>query len=31
MGYMYAKTGTLWGNVIFHFLANVVYEGTGGL
>ncbi|MGH7802260.1 MAG: CPBP family glutamic-type intramembrane protease [Thermodesulfobacteriota bacterium] len=31
MGFMYAKTGTIWGNVIFHFLANVVYEGTGGL
>ena len=31
MGLMYAKTGTIWGNVIFHFLANVVYEGTGGL
>ena len=31
MGFMYAKTGTIWGNVVFHFLANVVYEGTGGL
>ena len=31
MGFMYAKTGTLWGSVIFHFLANVVNEGTGGL
>jgi hypothetical protein len=31
MGYMYAKSGTLWGNIIFHFLSNVVYEATGGL
>jgi membrane protease YdiL (CAAX protease family) len=31
MGYMYAKSGTLWGNIIFHFLANVVYNATGGL
>lgn len=31
MGFMYAKTGTIWGNVIFHFFANVVYEATGGL
>jgi hypothetical protein len=31
MGFMYAKSGTLWGNIIFHFLSNVVYEATGGL
>lgn len=31
MGYMYATSGTLWGNIIFHFLSNIVYEATGGL
>ena len=31
MGYMYATSGTLWGNIIFHFLSNLVYEATGGL
>jgi hypothetical protein len=31
MGYMYLISGTLWANIIFHFLANVVYVATGGL
>jgi hypothetical protein len=31
MGYMYATSGTLWGNIMFHFLSNIVYEATGGL
>jgi membrane protease YdiL (CAAX protease family) len=31
MGYMYLVSGTLWANIIFHFLANVVYIATGGL
>ncbi|HWP92246.1 MAG TPA: CPBP family intramembrane glutamic endopeptidase [Thermodesulfobacteriota bacterium] len=31
MGYMYLISGTLWANIIFHFLANVVYIATGGL
>jgi membrane protease YdiL (CAAX protease family) len=31
MGYVYATSGTLWGNIIFHFLSNIVYEATGGL
>jgi membrane protease YdiL (CAAX protease family) len=31
MGYMYATSGTLWGNIVFHFLSNIVYEATGGL
>ncbi len=25
MGYLYLKTGTLWGSILFHFLANIVY------
>jgi uncharacterized protein len=25
MGYLYARTGTLWGSIIFHFLSNIVY------
>ncbi|MER3445511.1 MAG: hypothetical protein C4291_01140 [Candidatus Dadabacteria bacterium] len=31
MGYMYATSGTLWGNIMFHFLSNIIYEATGGL
>jgi membrane protease YdiL (CAAX protease family) len=31
MGFLYAVSGTLWGNIIFHFLANVIYKATGGL
>jgi len=31
MGYMYLVSRTLWANIIFHFLANVVYIATGGL
>ena len=31
MGFLYAISGTLWGNIAFHFLANVIYEATGGL
>lgn len=31
MGYVYATSGTLWGNIMFHFLSNIVYEATGGL
>ena len=31
MGYMYLISGTLWANIVFHFLANVVYIATGGL
>ncbi len=31
MGFLYVVSGTLWGNIAFHFLANVVYEATGGL
>lgn len=31
MGYMYVISGTLWANITFHFLANVVYVSTGGL
>jgi hypothetical protein len=31
MGYMYLISGTLWANIIFHFLANIVYIATGGL
>ena len=26
MGYLYARTGTLWGSIIYHFLSNVVYN-----
>ncbi len=25
MGYLYARTGTLWGSIIFHFFSNLVY------
>jgi membrane protease YdiL (CAAX protease family) len=25
MGYLYARMGTLWGSIIFHFLSNIVY------
>jgi membrane protease YdiL (CAAX protease family) len=25
MGYLYARTGTLWGSIVFHFLSNIVY------
>lgn len=28
MGYLYARTGTLWGSIIFHFLSNLVYVST---
>jgi membrane protease YdiL (CAAX protease family) len=28
MGYLYARTGTLWGSIIFHFLSNIVYIST---
>lgn len=28
MGYLYARTGTLWGSIIFHFLSNIVYVST---
>jgi len=31
MGYLYLISGTLWANILFHFLANVVYVATGGL
>ncbi len=31
MGYLYLKTGTLWGSIIFHFLSNIVYISTGGI
>jgi hypothetical protein len=31
MGYVYLISGTLWANILFHFLANVVYVATGGL
>jgi len=31
MGFLYAVSGTLWGNIAFHFLANIIYEATGGL
>jgi membrane protease YdiL (CAAX protease family) len=25
MGYLYARTGTLWGSIIFHFFSNIIY------
>jgi len=25
MGYLYARTGTLWGSIAFHFFSNIVY------
>ena len=25
MGYLYARTETLWGSIIFHFFSNIVY------
>jgi membrane protease YdiL (CAAX protease family) len=25
MGYLYVRTKTLWGSIIFHFLSNIVY------
>jgi membrane protease YdiL (CAAX protease family) len=25
MGYLYVRTGTLWGSIIFHFLSNIAY------
>jgi len=28
MGYLYARTGTLWGSIVFHFLSNMVYIST---
>jgi hypothetical protein len=28
MGYLYVRTGTLWGSIIFHFLSNLVYIST---
>jgi uncharacterized protein len=28
MGYLYARTGTLWGSIVFHFLSNIVYIST---
>lgn len=31
MGYMYIVSRTLWANIFFHFLANIVYTSTGGL
>ncbi|GIW47661.1 MAG: hypothetical protein KatS3mg078_1538 [Deltaproteobacteria bacterium] len=31
MGYMYIISRTLWANILFHFLANIVYTSTGGL
>lgn len=31
MGFMYFVSGTLWANIIFHFLANIVYIASGGL
>jgi len=31
MGYLYLKTGTLWGSIVFHFLSNIVYISTGGI
>ncbi len=31
MGCLYLISGTLWANILFHFLANVVYVATGGL
>lgn len=26
MGYLYVRTGTLWGSIAFHFLSNIVYN-----
>lgn len=28
MGYLFARTETLWGSIIFHFLSNIVYVST---
>ncbi len=28
MGFLYARTGTLWGSITFHFLSNIVYIST---
>lgn len=25
MGYLYVRTGTLWGSIIFHFFSNIIY------
>jgi len=31
MGYLYARTGTLWGSIIFHFFSNIAFISTGAL
>lgn len=31
MGYMYVRLKTLWPSILFHFLSNLLYIGTGGL
>ncbi|MCI0454173.1 MAG: CPBP family intramembrane metalloprotease [Candidatus Dadabacteria bacterium] len=31
MGFMYARSGTLWGSITFHYLSNVIFKATGGL
>lgn len=30
MGFLYYKTKSIWGSVIFHFLANIAYISTSG-
>lgn len=30
MGYIYYKTGSVWGSTIFHFLSNIAYISTAG-
>ncbi len=30
MGYLYYKSGSVWGSTIFHFLANLAYICTAG-
>ena len=31
MGYLYARTGTVWGSITFHFFSNIVFISTGAL
>jgi len=31
MGYLYAKTGTLWGSIVFHLFSNLAYISSGRL
>jgi membrane protease YdiL (CAAX protease family) len=28
MGYLYVRTETVWGSIVFHFLSNIVYIST---